>query len=264
MSVVGGHVMPVTGQLAVARSGAVSGGTASGGRGRRALRHRRCSAHRLRGAEVPSGTGSEATGHQVLVGRTPHRAGRLAPAPAGRALRAVASFIRLVSGQQRSPPRREAREFGTRHGQQGRRIRAIGELGQHIEPLPDRVAQNLSQHRVHRSSPSLSRLISGEPRSGLALSGCGRRRPRGPAGRPGENHPVPVDEHEERPMGASPVRRSDVPRLQPPSVVSRDRVAGHERAGFRSGDGSRRARLVVPIEGVHCVLGSSPCSAAYR
>lgn len=218
-----------------------------GNRARRVLRHRRCSTQFLRRSQVPCGTGGEAAGDEMLVGGAPHRAGCLARAQPGRALGAVTSLVRFVCGQQRPPSRGQSREFGTRHGQQGRRIRAIGQLGKHIEPLPDRVAQNLSQNRVHRTSPSLSRLISGEPQRGTQLADPFGRQCRGCTGRSGENHPVPVDEHLEGPRRVVHVEASHL------SVVPSDDLSGVVPAAFRSGGGVRRIRGSGVFEGSHLV-----------
>lgn len=245
IAVVGGHVMPITGQPAVTRSETSSGEVVSGDRARRVLRHRRRSAQSLRRAQVPCGTGREATGHQVLVGRAPHRAGCLALAPPGRALRAVASFVRFVCGQQRPPPRGEARDLGARYGQQGRRISAVRELGKHIESLPHRVAQNLSQDRVHRTSPSLSRLISGEPQRGAELADPLGRHRRGCAGRSGENHPVPIEEHLEGPGSVV-----HTPALHP-QPIRPGGLTGIVVAVFRSGDGAHRFRFAGLLGGIH-------------
>lgn len=121
-----------------------------------ALRHRRNRSQRVRRALVPSGTRCEGTGHQVLVRRAPHRTRCLLLAPVRRALRAAAPVVGFVIGQQRPPALDEPRKLRTRHGVQGSRVRVVGQLGKRVEPLADRVAQNLSQNLVHRYRHSLS------------------------------------------------------------------------------------------------------------
>ena len=165
-----------------------------------ALRHRRRSAQSVRGAQVPCGTGCQATCHQVLISRAPHRTRCLLLAPACRALWANVLLVGFVSGQQRPPPLGEPRQLGTRHGEKGRGVGAVRQLGQHIEPLPHRVAQHLTQYLIHRTSPSLSRLLSGFPQRRTQPADSISRQHRGFAGRPRENHPVPVDEHGEKPV----------------------------------------------------------------
>lgn len=115
------------------------------------LRHRRGRAQSVRRALVPCGTGCQGTCHQVLVSRAPHRARCFLRAPAAGALRAVALFVGVVRGEQRSPPLREPGEFGTRNGEQGRGVRAVRELGQHVEPLSHRASQHLPQDLIHRN-----------------------------------------------------------------------------------------------------------------
>lgn len=97
------------------------------------------------------GVRREAAGHEVLVGRLPHRAGRLLLTPPGRARGAVAPVVRLVGGEHRPPTLGQPGEFGTGHGQQGRRVCAVGQLREHVEPLPHRVAQHLPEYLVHRN-----------------------------------------------------------------------------------------------------------------
>lgn len=115
--------------------------------------------------QVPRRPGRQATSHQVLVGSAPHRARRLLLPPAAGALGAVAPLIGLVGGEQRPPALGQLGKFGSRHGQQGRRVRAAGQLGQHVQPFPHRVAQYLPEDLVHRNVtvtfPPLRRLRAG-------------------------------------------------------------------------------------------------------
>lgn len=71
-------------------------------------------------ARAPSllGGGRKPPGDQVLVRGAPHRTGRLAAMPSGRACGAVSALIRLMRPQHRAPGDRQAGQLGTSHRQQ--------------------------------------------------------------------------------------------------------------------------------------------------
>ena len=211
-----------------------------------ALRHRRRRAQSVRRAQVPSGTGGKCSCHQVLVGRVPHRARCFLPAPARRALRAVALVVGFVSGQQRPPALGEPRELGSRYGEEVRGVSAARQLGQHIEPLPHRVAQHLTQNLVHRKTPSLSRLLSGFPQRAAQLADSAGRQRNGLTRRSDENHPVPVGQHGEGPARVRHIATVDVP---PAAAIGRHGAEINRTPPVETRRGPVRARLV---DEVHC------------
>jgi len=115
--------------------------------------------------QVPGWLRRKTARDQVFVGCPPHRARRALLPPAARALGAVAPLVGLVGGEQRPPPLGQFGKFGSGHGQQGWCVRAIGQLGQHVQPFPHRVAQYLPEDLVHRNVtvtfPPLRRLRAG-------------------------------------------------------------------------------------------------------
>jgi hypothetical protein len=53
-------------------------------------------------------------------------------------------------GREHGPPTLgQPGKFGTRYRQQGRGVGVVGQLGEHVETLPHRVAKNLPEYLVH-------------------------------------------------------------------------------------------------------------------
>lgn len=208
---------------AVTRSGSGSGRGISPGPRPPVLRHRGDRAQCVRRALVPCGTGCEGTGHQVLVRRTPHRARCLLLAPACRALRAATPVVGFVIGQQRPPALDEPRQFRTRYGEQGTRVRAVRQLGKRIEPFAHRVAQYLSQYLVHCNRHSLSCLITAYRGAVTQRADSVGRRHRDMAGQPDKHFRVPVSKYGREPArtDARPTRaRTAAGLLRPVETVS--------------------------------------------
>ncbi len=88
-------------------------------------------------------------GDEVRVGGPPHTARRRARAPAARALRTAPSKIRSVAGEQSTPPVRQTRQFASCHRQQRPVIGAGRQLIEHVEPVPNRLPEDLAQNPVH-------------------------------------------------------------------------------------------------------------------
>ncbi len=102
-------------------------------------------------AQVASRARGQTARDQVFVRGAPHRARRLLLPPTTGALRAVALLVRFVRGEQRSPSLGQPGELGSSHREQGRGVGLAGQLGEQVQSLPHRVAEDLSKDLVHRN-----------------------------------------------------------------------------------------------------------------
>lgn len=91
----------------------------------------------------------QTAGHQMLVRHLPHRARCLAAVPPGRAGRAVAALVRFVGRQHRPPALGEPGQFGTGYRDQRLGVGAIGQVSEHIQAFPYRIAEDLPEDLIH-------------------------------------------------------------------------------------------------------------------
>ena len=144
---------------------------ATGGRGRRlspgACRNAAGGADRV---ACGGWLGRQPTGYQVFVCGSPYGAGRFLLAPASGADSAVVALVRLVRGEHGPPTLGQPGKFGACYGHQRRCVGMVGQLGEHVQPFPHRVAEYLPEYLVHRNVtvtfPPVRRLLAGRPAAG--------------------------------------------------------------------------------------------------